>query len=263
MSGINWTFSRMVRAARGGPPGAPLMRGVVEIEPGHGEIMSAVLHASGLSVFEAQVNGRPVSDEVLAPGWSSYEWRLRYRTYDVTDLVRSGDGTVVVGFTLGNGWACGYLGGQRTRGFWAERPTLIALLEIAYADGHVQLFGTDDRTWQSGPSPVTADDLYGGQSIDARVDVSGWSSDPAPRDGWAAVWCGSSATSWWRSASSTGSRASCRWLDACSPGFWAAGGAIVPTPRGRSPRRSIRASRWCWTPTPFGTCLGRWALRCC
>ena len=187
MSGINWTFSRMVRAARGGPPGAPLMRGVVEIEPGHGEITSAVLHASGLSVFEAQVNGRPVSDEVLAPGWSSYEWRLRYRTYDVTDLVRAGDGTVVVGFTLGNGWACGYLGGQRTRGFWAERPTLIALLEIAYADGHVQLFGTDDRTWQSGPSPITADDLYGGQSIDARVDVSGWSSDPAPRDGWAAV----------------------------------------------------------------------------
>ena len=37
------------------------------------------------------LNGRRVGDHVLAPGWTSYAHRLRYQTYDVTDLVREGD----------------------------------------------------------------------------------------------------------------------------------------------------------------------------
>ncbi len=183
MTVINWTSSRMVRPVDDFA-GAPLVRGVMTLDPGHGAIENATLHASGLSVFEAWVNGQQVSDEVLAPGWSSYEWRLRYRTYDVTDLVAGAGAEVVVGFALGNGWACGKLGGQQSRGFWAERPTIIAALEVTYADGHVQRFGTDDRTWQAGPSQVTANDLYDGQSVDARIDTAGWSSDPAPREGW-------------------------------------------------------------------------------
>jgi alpha-L-rhamnosidase len=183
VSGIDWTFSRMIKAAEPWS-GAPLVRGVMPVDAGHGAVRSAALHVSGLSVFEAYVNGQPVSDEVLAPGWSSYEWRLRYRTYDVTGLLDASSESVVVGIALGNGWACGKLGGQRTRGFWSDEPTVIALLSVTYADGHVQHFGTDDRTWQAGPSQVTANDLYDGQAVDARIDVTGWNSDPAPRDGW-------------------------------------------------------------------------------
>ena len=40
----------------------------------------------------------PVSDDVLSPGWSSYEWRLRYRSYDVTSLIRPKS---VLGIALG------------------------------------------------------------------------------------------------------------------------------------------------------------------
>lgn len=46
-------------------------------------------------------------DDVLSPGWSSYEWRLRYRSYDVTSLLQP---TSVLGIALGNGWFRGRLG---------------------------------------------------------------------------------------------------------------------------------------------------------
>jgi hypothetical protein len=63
------------------------------------------LHATARGVFTATINGVPVSDDVLSPGWSSYEWRLRYRSYDVTNLLRSAPETdIVLGIALGNGW---------------------------------------------------------------------------------------------------------------------------------------------------------------
>ena len=66
--------------------GAPLLRGEFVLDKGHGPVSRATLHATAQGVFEAFLNGEPVSDDVLSPGWSSYEWRLRYRTYDVTPL---------------------------------------------------------------------------------------------------------------------------------------------------------------------------------
>ena len=69
--------------------GAPLLRDDVALDTGHGAVVEAVLHATALGVFSAFVNGAAVSDEVLSPGWTSYEWRLRYRSYPVTELIQS------------------------------------------------------------------------------------------------------------------------------------------------------------------------------
>ena len=40
---------------------------------------------SGLGLFEAQINGAKLTDEVLAPGYSNYQLSAEYRTYDVTE----------------------------------------------------------------------------------------------------------------------------------------------------------------------------------
>ena len=50
----------------------------------------ARLYVTALGVYEAEINGAVVGDHVLAPGWTSYEHRLRYQTFDVTDLLREG-----------------------------------------------------------------------------------------------------------------------------------------------------------------------------
>ena len=163
---------------------APLLRTVVTPDESHGAVVSAALVATGLGIFEGYVDGHPVGPDVLSPGWSSYEWRIREYAYDVTELVP--DRPFVVGFSLGKGWAGGRLGSRNGAAFWTTKPALIAQLEISYADGHRQVVVTD-QTWQSGPSQTTTNDLYDGQTIDARIDMTGWNSGVAPRDGWTGV----------------------------------------------------------------------------
>jgi alpha-L-rhamnosidase len=163
--------------------GAPFLRRQVTLDSGHGGIVSAALHVSSLGVFEAYVDGVPIGDDVLSPGWSSYEWRLRYRTYDVMSLLRE---TSVLGVSLGNGWYRGRLGWNGNRAFYGDRLGLIAQLEVTFDDGHRQVVTTDD-TWTAGPSAVLANDLYDGQTIDMRRRDDAWMRPGPTPEGWTGV----------------------------------------------------------------------------
>ncbi|MGH3486869.1 MAG: family 78 glycoside hydrolase catalytic domain, partial [Actinopolymorphaceae bacterium] len=165
---VSWSASMITPYADLGS--APLFRKEVELDAGHGPVESAVLHISSLGVFEAAINGRPVGDDVLSPGWSSYEWRLRYRSYDVA--ARLEDSSVLT-VAVGNGWCRGRLGFTGMRELYGERLGLIAQLEIDFADGHRQVVVTDE-TWSAAGSDVLADDLYDGQTIDARRRSPDW-----------------------------------------------------------------------------------------
>lgn len=158
---------------------APLFRTEFGLAQDHGAVVRATLHVTARGVFEAHLNGRPVSDEVLSPGWSSYEWRLRYRTYDVTHLVEP---TSVLGIALGNGWFRGRLTWSGGGAFYGTELGVLAQLDIEFTDGHRQSV-VSDETWSAGPSAVLANDLYDGQTIDARRRSDGWLragfSDPA------------------------------------------------------------------------------------
>ena len=66
---------------------APLLRREFALDTGHGAVERATLRTSALGVVEAWVNGIPSSDELLAPGWTSYEWRTRVIEHDVTAAV--------------------------------------------------------------------------------------------------------------------------------------------------------------------------------
>ncbi len=66
-------------------------------------VTRARLYMSGLGLFEAQLNGSKLTDEVLAPGYTNYQLSAEYRTYDVTSELRGGANTL--GVELGNGTA--------------------------------------------------------------------------------------------------------------------------------------------------------------
>ena len=119
---------------------------------------SATLRTSALGVVEAWVNGIPSSDELLAPGWTSYEWRVRLVEHDVTDAVAD---RTVIGLRLGNGWWRGWLGFTGQRAVYGDERAGFAELEVRFADGHVQTVGTDE-TWRAASGEVLADDLYNG-----------------------------------------------------------------------------------------------------
>lgn len=166
--------------------GAPLLRREVVLDAGHGAVVRATLRATALGVFEAFVAGSPVSDEVLSPGWSAYEWRLRFREFDVTRLVLDSGARFVLGAALGKGWAVGRLAWSGGGAFYSDEPAFLAELRVEFADGHVQNVVTDE-TWLAGPSTVTSNDLYDGETIDARRIDPSWTTVGAHLEGWAGV----------------------------------------------------------------------------
>ncbi|MFF1635848.1 family 78 glycoside hydrolase catalytic domain [Leifsonia sp. NPDC058248] len=178
---MNWQ-ARMI-AADDDFDGAPLLRREFAVDSGHGAVKSATLTLTAQGVIEASVNGRPVSDDLFTPGWSSYEWRLRYATYDVTALLEE---TSVIGFALGNGWFRGRLGWSGRAEFYGTELGAFAQLEITFEDGATQLVVTDEG-WTAGPSAVLANDLYDGETIDARRRDDSWQRQGFAGENWVGV----------------------------------------------------------------------------
>ena len=85
-----------------------------------GEVRSARLYATAHGIYAPSINGRRVDDTVLAPGWTSYQHRLRYHAYDVTHLIQPGENVVEV--LLGNGWYRGRLGYTNDRALYGRSP---------------------------------------------------------------------------------------------------------------------------------------------
>jgi alpha-L-rhamnosidase len=151
---------------------APIVSGTTTLPDG---IVSARLFASAHGVYLPELNGHRVSDEELAPGWTAYQFRQRYQTYDVTDLVQPGENTL--DFLLGNGWYRGRLGFQGQQAVYGERLAVLAQLEVTTADGKTHVFGSDD-TWTARDSQILTDDLYDGQ----HTDLTHAPAEPTPVD---------------------------------------------------------------------------------
>ncbi|MGZ0067257.1 family 78 glycoside hydrolase catalytic domain [Microbacterium arborescens] len=137
------------------------------------DLAEATLQATAHGVYEVRIDGVPISEAVLAPGWTAYEWRLQVQEYDVTSLVKP-DSLIEV--TLGNGWWRGGLGWEGADGKYGDDLALLATLTVRDRAGRVHLAHTD-TTWEAIDSPTSMNSLYHGQRIDARIR----DAVPAPR----------------------------------------------------------------------------------
>ena len=161
---------------------APMLRKEFALDAG--PIASARAYVTALGLYEMQINGRRVGDQMLAPGWTSYDKRLEYQSYDVTDLVRSG--TNALGVTLGDGWYRGRLAWEKRRNTYGKQVALLAQVVVKYADGHQQVIGSDN-TWKSSTGPILDSDIYNGETYDARLERKGWAESGFADAGWALV----------------------------------------------------------------------------
>lgn len=171
MIGANAPYGRAVRLSR-----------AFELDADPSEVTSARLVATAHGLYEAALDGRPVDDSVLNPGWTSYEWRLAVRSHDVTALMRAGGRSRRLDVTVGNGWWRGRLGFDHMQVDYGEKIGAVAALEVTYADGHSQVVATDPDTWTASETPVRENSLYNGETIDARVDPAGHPLDVEARD---------------------------------------------------------------------------------
>lgn len=146
-------------------------------------VARARLYVTAHGLYEVEINGSVVGDDVLAPGWTSYGHRLRYRTHDVTACL--GEGVNAIGATLADGWFRGRVGfeGGRT-GVYGDRTALVAQLEITYEDG-TSLRVLTDESWRCARGAVTAASLYDGERYDARLAPVGWSRAGFDDSAWA------------------------------------------------------------------------------
>lgn len=147
-----------------------LVRREFEVRP---DLVRARLYATAHGVYQAEVNGHRVGDDVLSPGWTVYRERLRYYTYDVTSALH--EGTNAVGAWLGDGWYRGRLGWRGGfRNLFGDDLSFLGQLELEYSDGSREIVATD-TSWRAAPSPIVASGLYDGETYDARDEWTGWS----------------------------------------------------------------------------------------
>jgi len=141
-------------------------------------IADARAHVAGIGYSELYLNGERVGDDVLNPAWTAYEDRVVYSTYDVTDLVT--EGANAAGIWLGKGWFS-----KDTPWYmkWESRgpPRALFDLTVTYADGTTETVVTDD-TWQTRQSPILENDIYDGETYDARREQANWAEPGADGD---------------------------------------------------------------------------------
>jgi alpha-L-rhamnosidase len=160
----------------------PLLRREFDVA---GPVKQARLYITSLGLYQAQINGAVVGDHEMAPGWTSFNHRLRYQTFDVTGMLAAGRNAL--GAALGDGWYRGRFsfGGGR-RNIFGDRLALLAQLEIEYADGTTERVVTDDA-WRAARGPIQRTDIYDGETCDARLAKLGWAQAGFDASGWAGV----------------------------------------------------------------------------
>jgi alpha-L-rhamnosidase len=168
-----------------GGAGAALLRREFTLDK---PVVRARLYATAHGIYQAELNGEAVGDQVLAPGWTSYDHRLRYQTYDVTALLRSGANAV--GVQLADGWYRGYLGFGGKREAYGDRTGVLVQLEVDHADG-TRTTVTSDSCWRSADGPLILADIYNGEIFDTRREQSGWSTAGFDDSAWSSVELGS------------------------------------------------------------------------
>lgn len=120
-------------------------------------------------LYVAYLNGSRVGDFVLAPGTGTYDKKLAYQTYDVSDLIKEGENELLV--VLGDGWYRGYTGVDGDRNLFGSDISLFCQLEV-----DKEVICISDETWMaSNRGPIRVNDMQQGETYDATMEeITKW-----------------------------------------------------------------------------------------
>jgi alpha-L-rhamnosidase len=143
----------------------------------------ARLRITSQGVHQPSLNGQPVGDGLLAPGYESYQHAISVMTHDVTPQLTAG--TNVLGVVLGDGWFAGRISilgrsaqyGRMLRATWR--------LEVEYADGSTSVILPDESV-RGSRGPIDWSDIFIGERHDARAEVPGWDAPGFDASEWTA-----------------------------------------------------------------------------
>ncbi len=148
------------------------------------KVERARLYASAMGLYELEMNGKRVGDEYFTPGWTAYDFRFQYETYDVTGQLKSGANCL--GAMLGDGWFRGRSGWEKRRNVYGKKLALLAQLVIRYTDGTQEIVSSDEK-WKAATGAIVWSDIYDGEEYDARLEKPGWSAAGFDDKDWKSV----------------------------------------------------------------------------
>ena len=146
----------------------------------NGEIENARLYVSGMGVYSAYLNGTEVApEELLKPTLSWYSKRVYFNTYDVTEMLNSGDNAIGVILEGGRYTTVRYNAKnpnwddtENVVGFGT--PRLLLQLEVTYKDGQKEAF-VSDETWKiTNRGPIRTANEYDGETYDENFELGDW-----------------------------------------------------------------------------------------
>jgi len=158
-----------------------LLRREFTVKP---SLTRALASICGLGQYELTLNGKKVGDDFLSPGWSKYDKTCLYDLRDLTTVLKSGKN--VVGVELGNGMYNVITASNRFTKFKGSfgPQKLIAQIRLEYADGSVDIIGTDE-SWRVARGPITFSSIYGGEDFNGRLVQAGWNKVDFDDSKWA------------------------------------------------------------------------------
>jgi alpha-L-rhamnosidase len=183
-SSQEWSRAQWIGKAPGGSLAAPLLRDVFTVSAG---LVSARLYIAAGGYADVSLNGHAASDAVLSPDFTDYDKRVLYVAHDVTALLKPAAANAI-GIELGRGfygltnpdvW-------HWEKAPWHGEPRVRALLKLCYADQHCDWIGSG-ADWRVHDGPTLLDDVYGGETYDARRTQSGFDSVNFDAEGWPAA----------------------------------------------------------------------------
>lgn len=158
------TGKKLTRAA----DGASWFLSTLKNEQG---VTSAKWMTTALGVYEIYVNGKPVGEEFLKPGFTHRAKTRHSFTYDVTEAFNcaaNDENTLSAQVTPG-WWADKIVTPNTYEGMYGKRCAFRGVLELTFADGSTKLYGTDLKNWKAGiAGPVKHAGIFDGEEYDAR-----------------------------------------------------------------------------------------------
>lgn len=149
------------------------------------EVKKARLYIASKGVFQAQINGQKIGNDVLTPGWTPYHKRIETLTYDVTENLQNDKNTI--GIILAEGWHSGRFGPQRRWDTVIAPPQVICQLEIEDIKGNVKTI-ISDKNWKATiKGPIRTSGLYDGEVYDSNFEMPNWSQPNFDDSAWETV----------------------------------------------------------------------------
>lgn len=151
-----------------------------------GRVKAAYLVSSAHGLYRPFLNGTKIGDDEFAPGWTSYDKRLLYQTYDITDQIK--EGANAIGVELGAGWYKGDMSFNHVRNLYGKKTAFGGQIIIDFENGERKVI-VSDETWKGSNSPILFSEIYDGEIYDARLEQDGWTSPGFDDESWKSVSC--------------------------------------------------------------------------